>query len=212
MTIKRQLILVTNDAGLAAHWQQAFGQRNARIASGLADLSKRKRDQPATLWVDDSIAPHPNWRSAEWQELLTLEHVRVIAASSNPRDESAMEALDAGCAGYCHAYADVATLKQVLQVVNSGNVWIGKSLMQRLVQSATKAAPKVSDSSFEWAQELTQREKEVALLAANGASNSAIATDCNISERTVKAHLSSVFVKLTITDRLQLALRVHGIA
>lgn len=212
MTVKRQLILVTNDAGLAAHWQLAFGQRNARIASGLADLSKRKRDQPATLWVDDSIAPHPNWRSVEWQELLTLEHVRVVAASSNPHDESAMEALDSGCAGYCHAYADVATLKQVLQVVNSGNVWIGKSLMQRLVQSATKAAPKAPDSSTEWAQELTQREQEVALLAANGASNSAIATECNISERTVKAHLSAVFVKLNITDRLQLALRVHGIS
>lgn len=211
MTVKRQLILVTNDAGLAAHWQQVFGQRNSRIASGLADLSKRKRDQPATLWVDDSIAPHPDWRSAEWQELLALEHVRVIAASSNPHDEKAMEALDAGCAGYCHAYADAATLKQVLQVVNSGNVWIGKSLMQRLVQTATKAAPKGSDANGEWAEELTQREKEIAILAANGASNNAIATDCDISERTVKAHLSAIFVKLNITDRLQLALRVHGI-
>ena len=51
----------------------------------------------------------------------------------------------------------------------------------------------------------------MAVLAANGASNQAIATDCGISERTVKAHLTAVFEKLNLTDRLQLALRVHGI-
>ena len=52
---------------------------------------------------------------------------------------------------------------------------------------------------------------EVAILAANGASNLAIARDCKISERTVKAHLSAVFEKLNLTDRPPLALRVHGI-
>jgi DNA-binding NarL/FixJ family response regulator len=59
---------------------------------------------------------------------------------------------------------------------------------------------------------LTTREREVALLAANGASNKTIASDCDITERTVKAHLAAIFEKLHLTDRLQLALRVHGIS
>jgi DNA-binding NarL/FixJ family response regulator len=59
---------------------------------------------------------------------------------------------------------------------------------------------------------LTQREREIANLAANGASNQLIADNCGISERTVKAHLSAVFTKLNVSDRLQLALRVHGIS
>ncbi len=82
--------------------------------------------------------------------------------------------------------------------------------MQRLLGSVQKVASQ-SLSDVSWRESLTQREVEVALLAANGASNSAIALQCNISERTVKAHLGAVFIKLNITDRLQLALRVHGI-
>jgi DNA-binding NarL/FixJ family response regulator len=58
---------------------------------------------------------------------------------------------------------------------------------------------------------LTAREREIAKLAARGTSNLQIAETCDISERTVKAHMSSIFDKLSITDRLQLALRVHGI-
>ena len=99
---------------------------------------------------------------------------------------------------------------QVKQVVQAGHVWIGKTLMQQLIQSAGRAAALMSVIA-DWGDGLTLREREVAILAANGASNHAISLDCKISERTVKAHLSSVFDKLNLTDRLQLALRVHGI-
>jgi DNA-binding NarL/FixJ family response regulator len=113
--------------------------------------------------------------------------------------------------GYCHAFADVATLRQVRQVVEAGQVWVGVTLMRRLVQSAAQAAPQAPKLDASWANELTEREHEIAIFAANGASNIEIARNCNISERTVKAHLSAVFAKLNLTDRLQLALRVHGI-
>ncbi len=212
MTSKRQLILVTADEGLATHWQLAFGKKNSRIAAGLNELSKRRREEPATIWVDDSIASPPDWRSPQWQALLSIEHVKIVAASSNPNDDSAMEALDAGCVGYCHAYADAATLKQVAKVVEAGQVWIGKSLMRRLLHGTSQMAKSLTAPENGWHEGLTQREREVANFAANGASNQSIADSCSISERTVKAHLSAVFSKLNITDRLQLALRVHGIS
>ena len=63
-----------------------------------------------------------------------------------------------------------------------------------------------------WRSALTPRESEVAEMAAKGASNQEIAASCGISERTVKAHLSAIFEKLGVVDRLQLALKVHGIA
>jgi len=209
---KRQLILVSQDEGLLAHWQLVFGKSRSRTASGLQDLSKRQRDADATIWVDDSLSSPPDWRSEGWQSLLRTPHVRVVAASSNPSDDKAIDALDAGCAGYCHAYADAATLRQVEQVIESGQVWIGKNLMGRLLHGTSRIAAAARESTQDWGGSLTQREREVAILAANGASNQAIATNCGISERTVKAHLTSVFTKLNITDRLQLALRVHGIS
>ncbi len=206
------IVLVTRDVGLLAHWQRVFGTRKQAVATGFDDLFQLKLSSPCVVWVDLSLAGRAPWASSAWQDLLTNESIRVIAASSSPKDEEAILALDAGCAAYCHAFADAATLKQVKGVVGAGHVWIGKSLMQRLLQGVNQVLPSRTDEDLGWRESLTQREVEIAELAANGASNQSIASHCKISERTVKAHLSAVFEKLNITDRLQLALRVHGIS
>jgi len=211
MTAKPNTILVTHDKGLLAHWQQVFGTQRQKLVHRMEDLFHFKPTADCVVWLDLAIAQCPPWEDPNWRSILQDEQVRVVAASSNPQDEEAMRALDAGCSAYCHAFSDAATLKQVKEVVDAGHVWIGKALMQRLLHGVNHVATARPTPDVTWQQTLTQREVEVATLAANGASNQAIAAQCNISERTVKAHLSAVFEKLNITDRLQLALRVHGI-
>lgn len=203
---------VTHDPGLLMHWQNALG-RAQHVAIGQMDAFFHAAPKlPCIVWVDTSIPLRPVWTNAAWSPALQSDQIRVVAASSNPNDNEAMEALDAGCVAYCHAFSDASTLKQVREVVEAGQVWIGKSLMQRLLHNVNRVASKSSASDNEWQKGLTRREIEVAVLAANGASNNSIAAQCQISERTVKAHLSAVFDKLNISDRLQLALRVHGIS
>jgi DNA-binding NarL/FixJ family response regulator len=164
------------------------------------------------VWVDIDPRDPPSLQTPHWQALLFRPGVRVVAASSSPNDQAALDALAAGCAAYCHAFSDAATLRQVQQVVDLGQIWVGKSVMQRLVAGSRNMPKPAEEPAQAWDAGLTEREREVAVLAANGASNLAIARDCGISERTVKAHLSAVFTKLNLTDRLQLALRVHGIS
>ena len=213
MTAAPALLLASRDPGLIAHWKRAFGSQGQvlRVVSSFAELSACLQGSPLTVWLDLDLPGTPAWKDAQWQALLRQESLRLVATASSPNDETAIAALDAGCVGYCHAFADVATLAQVLQVVQVGQVWVGKNLMHRLLHGARALAPS-GKPAVQWDQGLTQREREVALLAANGASNSDIATECSISERTVKAHLTAVFAKINITDRLQLALRVHGIS
>ncbi|MES2947945.1 MAG: response regulator transcription factor [Pseudomonadota bacterium] len=210
----RNTVWVTHDVGLLSHWQKALGTSKQTVATRMGDFFQLHPAGLCIAWIDLSIAGRPAWTAEAWRGILQSEHIRVVAASSNPNDDEAMQALDAGCAAYCHAFSDAATLKQVAEVVDAGNVWIGKNLMQRLLQGVNRAATVPSAQAKAdgvWREGLTQRELEVAVLAANGASNHAISTQCKITERTVKAHLSAVFQKLNITDRLQLALRVHGI-
>ncbi len=204
-------ILVTHDNGLLAHWQKALSTSKQTVVPQIDDFFALRLSTPSIAWIDLSLEGRPPWTTTPWRGVLQNVQSRVVAASSNPTDAEAILALDAGCAAYCHAFSDAATLKQIKEVVDTGHVWIGKSLMQRLLHGVNRLVPPplVQDSS--WKETLTQREIEVAVLAANGASNNAIALECQISERTVKAHLSAVFSKLNITDRLQLALRVHGI-
>lgn len=204
-------ILVTHDQGLLAHWKTALGTSRQTVTPQIEGFLELRPLGQTVVWLDLSISRRPDWSAASWLPTLQSDHVRVIAASSNPTDEEGMVALNAGCSAYCHAFSNAATLKQVREVVHAGNVWIGKSLMQRMLRSVSSVKPAPVAPADDWSAGLTLREVEVATLAANGASNLAIASQCKISERTVKAHLSAVFYKLNITDRLQLALRVHGI-
>ncbi|WP_294771920.1 response regulator transcription factor [uncultured Rhodoferax sp.] len=208
-------LYLTRDNGLLEHWKRALKDSKAVACHELETLSAILPTGTSLLWVDLALPGLPAWDHPVWAPLLRHPALKVIATSSNPKDTQAMAALDAGCAGYCHAYADAATLRQVEQVVRAGHVWIGAALMQKLIQGANHAVaarPPAPDAGSErWSETLTAREKQVALLAAQGASNQRIAEDCDITERTVKAHLSAVFDKLGVTDRLQLALKVHGI-
>jgi DNA-binding NarL/FixJ family response regulator len=202
---------LSHDTGLQAHWLKAFGALQHKSLVHIEDFFDIQPQSLSIVWLDTALPRLPSWSVSTWRDVFKNENWRIVCCSSNPSDAQGMAALDAGCVGYCHAFSDHTTLQQVEQVVASGQVWIGKNLMQRLLSSVKKATPQHSVKDEKWHEGLTAREIEVAILAANGASNAAIADQCIISERTVKAHLSAVFTKMNITDRLQLALRVHGI-
>lgn len=138
----------------------------------------------------------------------------VIAISDLPSDEQGLIALGAGASGYCNGHAAPAVLRQVAATVRGGGVWVGQWLLQRLLAGVTRVAARkyATPETSSWASGLTEREIEVARAAASGASNKEIAIRLDITERTVKAHLGSVFDKLKLRDRLQLSLLVNGIA
>lgn len=101
------------------------------------------------------------------------------------------------------------SLALVISSLESGAIWLGRSLLQKMLHDIDQRLPVVTAN--DWAQALSSREAEVARLAAVGHSNADIAQKLLITERTVRAHLSAVFEKLHVGDRLQLALQVHGI-
>ena len=141
-------------------------------------------------------------------------NVPVVALSDIPGDEQGLVALGAGVMGYCNGHAAPEVLRQVAATVQGGGLWVGQWLLQKLLAGIARAAVQkfTPPLTSEWASELTEREIEVARAVASGASNKEIAAQLAITERTVKAHLGSVFDKLKLRDRLQLTLLVNGIA
>lgn len=204
-------LLVTADPGLFEHWHNSLQIKTPLQLHSFADLLARPWRASDVVWLDLGLRDVPQWSDPVWRDLIGVKHLRFVAASSNPKDQEAITALDVGCAAYCHSFSDAVTLRQIHQVIKAGHIWIGSGLMQHLIQSANRVAKTAPNLNADWGATLTQREKEVAYMAAQGASNQAIADECSISERTVKAHLSAVFEKLGISDRLALALKVHGI-
>jgi len=202
------VLLMTHDDLLWQHWRQL--DQAAWLPArghGLSQLAGW-RDRGHSLVVLDADMPRlPEWGDAAWAQ--HFSGLKVVIASARPSDDEGKQVLASGASGYVHAYMPVANLGTVLQTVRAGNVWLGRSLLARLLRQIDQALPAARP---DWAEGLTLREKEVAERAAMGHSNQAIADALLISERTVRAHLSAVFSKLGVNDRLLLALKVHGVS
>ncbi|GAA5157171.1 response regulator transcription factor [Viridibacterium curvum] len=199
------LYLLTDDDTVARRMHNLDKRWQAHRLGSTGELGSLPTG--SLVFVDTACAALPAWEDARWRSW--CGHLSIIVASSEPHDTEGIRAMEAGAAGYCHTYANEATLLQVLDVVAAGELWVGRSLLTRLLRGVSENLPRRPDQS--WRRSLTDREAEVAQLAANGESNLVIAEKLGITERTVKSHLTTVFEKLQLGDRLQLALRVHGV-
>ncbi len=196
---------VDRDAQALPSWLEAFPQ--ARVV--------RRQDQ-ATIADGAGIL----WcRCGSLESLATIMGALtisptqiVVVLADEPGDAIIAEACSLGASGCCNTYAAPEVLRQVALVVENGGLWIGQSLLQRLVGSTSKAFESRSEAKVDsWSALLSERESQVAKLVAGGASNKEIADQLSITERTVKAHMSAIFEKLGLRDRLQLSLRINGV-
>ena len=111
-----------------------------------------------------------------------------------------------GVSGYCNAYMAKAHYEQLVLMLQSGQSWFPPSLLtQALAVAHTSVRP---EESHEQLLELTSRQRQIALCAAEGKSNKDIAEECGIAERTVKSHLTQIFEKLGVADRIGLVIHL----
>jgi DNA-binding NarL/FixJ family response regulator len=198
----RNLFLMAGAVMPSPRWRDAF-------ADGVCftwDVVVSAQMKADVVWLS-AVAPG-------WKELLAkvvrqqqFANTPVVVVSNIPDEREALSAIVTGARGYCHAWSSPEQLCEVAQVVSRGGYWVGQALMSKLINVvATRSQP----IAGELAGELSEREAEVAREVVSGRSNKEIARILGITERTVKAHLGAIFVKLGVRDRLQLALRLTG--
>ncbi|GHD25158.1 response regulator transcription factor [Halioglobus pacificus] len=199
-------IFVTVSARLRDRWTRAFPQ--ALAVADTAAIPHASESPSGVVWLDTS-----SMGGDEVMNSLT-EAVAfgwpVVAMTPTPEEAQAFKMLNAGAVGYCHVKAVPEQLREIGIVVQHGGVWMPPDLMQRFIKLSTRIAPPPPVNTREL-NELTSRELMVAEQVAHGASNREIATNLEISERTVKAHLSVIFDKMGVRDRVQLALAMNSV-
>ena len=137
------------------------------------------------------------------------KNAKIVVLANAPNQAEALHALSLGVVAYAHAYSPAKILIEIKTVVSNGGVWIGQDLLMRLIEVSTSLAGNQAAQVDKHLHLLTKREKQVAIEAAKGLSNKEIARILSITERTVKAHLSSTFERLGAKDRLHLALMLN---
>ncbi len=134
----------------------------------------------------------------------------VIVLTTYQADEQVLGALRAGAAGFLVKHTPPADIVDAVRVVASGEAMLSPSVTRTLLSHFADAG--ASDRRRAAAQRLrslTEREREVALAVASGASNAEVAASLFVSEATVKAHVSRLFAKLGAVNRVQIAIVVH---
>jgi DNA-binding NarL/FixJ family response regulator len=136
--------------------------------------------------------------------------VLVLTGVQNP--DAHRRAIRKGAMGIVLKEHAADQLLKAIEKVNKGEVWIERSMMGSMIQELSKP-PKV-DPEFAKIQSLTEREREVIALVGEGLKNKQVGERLFISETTVTHHLSSVFSKLEVSDRLELIIYAfrHGLA
>ncbi|MBU2239198.1 MAG: response regulator transcription factor [Gammaproteobacteria bacterium] len=127
---------------------------------------------------------------------------KVIVFPNQSSQAAALRLFSVGVSGQCAPYIGKEQLSLVLSVVDSGEIWGGKAFIQQLIMQSTAPAEIHNDEL----DDLSERELDVAHGVSKGLSNKQIALEMGITERTVKAHLTSIFKKTNTKDRLALAL------
>jgi DNA-binding NarL/FixJ family response regulator len=138
---------------------------------------------------------------------------QVIVLTTFQADEQVMGALRAGAGGFLLKDTPPAEIINAVRLVASGEAMLSPSVTRTLLSHVEDAqASERRRAAAQRLTTLTDREREVAVAVGSGASNAEVAAALFMSEATVKAHVSRLFTKLGVTNRVQIAIVVHDAA
>jgi DNA-binding NarL/FixJ family response regulator len=175
-------------------------------ATGDEAIAKATELKPDVILMDVQM-PGANGIEATRRILQTQPGIGIIMVTMLDDDNSVFAAMRAGARGYILKGADKAEVLKTIRAVAAGEALFGPAIASRMMnffreQPTTEAAaPAFPD--------LTEREREILTLIAQGQSNAAIAERLVISAKTVSNHISNIFNKLQVADRAQAAIRAR---
>jgi DNA-binding NarL/FixJ family response regulator len=174
-------------------------------ANGDQVIAKAEQLQPDIILMDIKM-PGVNGVEATRRILHTSPHIGILVVTMFDDDESVFAAMRAGARGYLLKDADLDELVRAISAVHHGEAIFSPAIARRMVQyfAATRSARPI-----EAFPELTEREREVLALMAQGRSNEEIAARLVLSLKTVRNHVSNIFTKLQVSDRVQAILRAR---
>lgn len=209
--------LVSADHATVQQFKEPLLLHGQTICIGeFSELLRQAVGSSAGLVVIDTATPDYGGDAGLRRLKLVNPALKVLLVSKGLPPQQELAALAAGAMGCCDGDLPQEQVQRILTVIEEGGVWISNAALPHLLQrlharsEAVVAVPDPAPAPTEPVLNgLTQREREIAQMVASGESNKLIARQLNITERTVKSHLTTIFQKLHMHDRLQLALYVN---
>ncbi|MBK9714852.1 MAG: response regulator transcription factor [Kouleothrix sp.] len=161
--------------------------------------------QPDLILMDIKM-PGANGIEATRRILHASPHIAILIVTMFEDDDSVFAAMRAGARGYLLKDADQDELLQAIRSVGRGAAIFSPAIAQRMIRYFSLPRPTVAELAF---PELTEREREILDLIAQGHSNAEIAARLVLSLKTVQNHVSNIFSKLQVADRAHAIVRAR---
>jgi len=206
-------ILVVDDhtlfrEGLTALLQTAPDTEVVGVAgTGLDALAQAETHNPDVILMD-IMMPDMNGVEATRRILADQPQIGIIMLTMLEEEDSLFAALCAGARGYVLKGADKAEVLRTVRAVASGEALFGPAMATRLTRFFQRGMVKEKNTLNPF-PELTDRERELLTLMAQGKSNQEITDALHISGKTVSNHISNIFNKLQVADRAQAIVRAR---
>jgi DNA-binding NarL/FixJ family response regulator len=179
------------------------------IADGAGAVAATREHRPDVVLMDIRMAEMDGITATTALRRLAAPP-QVIVLTTFQADEQVMSALRAGASGFLVKDTPPAEIINAIRLVASGDAIVSPSATRTLLSHFGDAqASERHRAAAQRLGTLTDREREVAAAIGSGASNAEVATSLFMSEATVKAHVSRLFTKLAVANRVQIAILVH---
>ena len=177
----------------------------AEASNGLEAVEKAARYRPTVVLMDIRM-PELDGLEATRRILAADPDARVLVLTTFDLDEYVYEALRIGASGFVLKDEPPEQLLAAIRVVAGGEALLSPSVTKRVIHQFTRIPRATPPRQLE---ELTERELDVFRLIARGLSNAEIGAELFISETTVKTHITHIFQKLNLRDRVQAVVLAH---
>ena len=208
-------LLASPSSNKLDRWQKSLnGYAHLLNVVDMASLKDAvARLKPDVLLLDQELPGLGGVNGIASLRKLRPETKIVMLVGTISDDEEEWGYFRAGVRGCCRNDIDAETLRILTNAVQQGELWIRRTLTYKLLDQMGGPSSKKKETSRKCLgqlAQLTRREYEISLRVSNGESNKQIAQSLDITERTVKAHLTEVYRKLGVVDRVKLAIALSA--